>query len=702
MRHTLILLLLIFGVLTACDKSKFKYPKTKKEKIEDVYFSTVVSDPYRWLENDTSVETAEWVTAQNEVTFTYLEKIKYREKIKERMESVWNYPRQGVPFKRGGWYTYLKNNGLQNQDVLYGTHHLDSSAVALIDPNTMAEDGTIGIYRYTVSDDGKYIVYSISKAGSDWTEILVKDLESGKQLEDHLEWIKFSDIAWFEDGFFYSRYEAPKEGNELSGINKNHTLYYHKVGTKQSKDDLIYVPETPDINVYASTTDDGKYLVIYEMESTHGNILRIKNLQNEKSPIIQLTQGFDYEYWVVGNIDDHLYVLTNYNAPNYRLVKININSLEIGNWENIIPPSDVLLEKCIMAGGNIIACFLKDAKSVMKIYDLKGSEVTTIELPGIGTVKELSGKLEDDELFYSFNSFTQPSVVYKYDINTKTTSEIFIPQIDFDLNAFETQQVFYESKDGTRIPMFIVYKKGIKKDGGNPVLLYGYGGFNVNMTPRFIVSLLVWLENGGVYAMPNIRGGGEYGENWHKAGTQLNKQNVFDDFISAAEYLISENYTQPGLLAIHGSSNGGLLIGAVTNQRPELFRVALPDVGVMDMLRYQYFTIGRKWAVDYGTSEDSVMFEYLYKYSPLHTIKEDVEYPAVLVTTADHDDRVVPAHSFKYIATLQDKYKGDNPVMIRVQTNAGHGGTTPTSMIIEEMSDMWSFVFYNMNITPIY
>jgi prolyl oligopeptidase len=592
---------------------------------------------------------------------------------------------------------YYRRDGLQNQSVLYFQDSFEGEPKVLIDPNTLSEDGTVALGETSVSRDGKYIAYAIADGGSDWRKILVREIESGKDLSDEVRWVKFSPIEWYKNGFFYSRYAEPIDGSALSNINQYHKVYYHKLGTPQSEDKLVFHNTTyPLRNYRPQVTSDEKYLIISETESTHGNSLYIKNLTQEHD-FIQLTTSFEYNYNVIDHVDDHLYVLTNYRSPKYKLIKINVNSLDIGNWRDVIPEKKDVLVGCSFAGGKIIASYIEGVKSKVEIFDLQGEKLHQLEFPAIGSVGRLNASFKNKYVFYTYSSFSIPSVVYKYDISTNETVEFFRPDIKADLDAFETKQVFYKSKDGTDVPMFIVHKKGMELNGLNPTLLYGYGGFNSSQTPRFSVSNIVWLENGGVFAMANIRGGGEYGENWYRSGTKLNKQNVFDDFIAAAEYLIKEKYTSSKKLAIQGGSNGGLLVGAVVNQRPDLFKVAIPQVGVMDMLRFHKFTIGWAWVNDYGSSEDSIQFLNLYRYSPIHNVRTGVRYPAVLVTTADHDDRVVPAHSFKYIATLQEKQsKGANPKLIRIQTRAGHGAGTPTSLRIEEAADIYSFIFFNM------
>jgi prolyl oligopeptidase len=703
-----LIILIVIAVMTGCEQQKKivpgKYPVAQKSDQTDDYFGTAVSDPYRWLEDDNSDETAAWVKAENEVTFGYLEQIPFRAKVKERLEQIWDYPKFSAPFREGEYYYFFKNDGMQNQYVLYQQKGLDGEPVLFLDPNTFSEDGTISLSGLEFSKDAKYAAYSISKSGSDWNEIFVLDVATKTKLEDHLEWIKFSGLAWKNDGFYYSSYGKPGEGDALKGKNEYHKVYYHKIGTPQSEDVLFYKnDEYPLRNYSAGTTEDESLLIMSESESTSGNSLYIKKLDDKSSQLIQITEGFDNEYNIIDNSGDILLIMTNQDAPKWKLVRVDLSQPEKENWKVVIPEKEEVLQSVSVVGGKLLATYMKDAVSVAFIYDYEGNNPGDLSLPGIGTLAGISGKKEDNIAFYTFTSFTFPSTIYKYDV-AKNTSEIFIqPDIDFDMNAYETKQVFYTSKDGTKVPMFLVYKKGMTMNGKNPTYLYGYGGFNISMTPGFSITRLVLLENGFVYAMACLRGGGEYGEDWHEAGTKLKKQNVFDDFIAAAEYLITENYTSPEKLAIAGGSNGGLLVGACMIQRPDLFKVALPAVGVMDMLRYHKFTIGWAWASDYGTSEDDAeMFNYLYGYSPLHTLKAGVEYPATLVTTADHDDRVVPAHSFKFAATLQEKHKGENPVLIRIDVKAGHGGGKPTAKVIEEYTDEWSFIMVNLGVKPIY
>ncbi|MDD3877212.1 MAG: prolyl oligopeptidase family serine peptidase [Bacteroidales bacterium] len=696
---------LIFIIMMGCSEKKIKlmdYPITKKVDTVDTYFGVQVPDPYRWLEDDMSAETAEWVAAQNKVTFNYLEQIPFRQAIKDRLTEMWDYPKYGTPFRKGKYFFFFKNEGMQNQSVLYIQEGLDGEPRVFLDPNELSADGTTSISALSVSNNIKYLGYGISKAGSDWNEFYVMDIETGAHLDDKLEWIKFSGIAWEGDGFYYSRYDAPT-GSELSVKNENHKICYHRIGTSQQEDIVIFENrEFPLRNFSASVTLDETYLSIYESETTQGNALYVKNLKESGAGFIKIADGFEYDYTVVENIGNKILIFTNKDAPMYKLVLVDPLMPEESNWQTIIPESEDVLRSVNLAGDKIIAEYLKDASSRVYLYDYEGQNRGELNLPGIGTLGSFSSEKDDNVAFYSYASFTFPSTIYKFDVS-QNTSEIYkSSDIDFDPSAYEIKQVFYTSKDGTRVPMFIVHKKGIELDGKNPTLLYGYGGFNVSVLPSFSLSRLLLLENDGIYAVANIRGGGEYGKDWHDAGTKLNKQNVFDDFIAAAEYLIDNNYTNPQKLAIQGGSNGGLLIGACINQRPELFKVALPAVGVMDMLRFHKFTIGWAWTGDYGSSEDSTEFNYLYKYSPLHNIREGINYPATLVTTADHDDRVVPAHSFKYIATLQEKHRGENPVLIRIDTQAGHGAGKPTEKIIEEAADIWAFTFYNLGIKPKY
>ena len=692
-----------FVMMQACmQEQKIKYPETKMIDVVDDYHGVEIADPYRWLENDTSAETEAWVKAQNEVTFGYLDKIPFREQVKQRLTKIWDYPKYSVTFKKADRYFYFKNDGMQNQSVLYVQDGLEGEAKMLLDPNALSEDGTVALASYDVSKDGKYLAYAIARGGSDWNEIFVMEIESGMKLNDHLKWIKFSGISWEGDGFYYSRYDAPT-GSELSGKNEFHKVYFHKVGTSQSEDVLVHENKNEPLrNYYVDVTDDEKFLVLYETESTTGNSLYFKDLSKPNAKLVSIVEGFDNDYSVVDDHDGKLLVKTNWQAPKYQIIVVDPKNPDEKDWKTLLPEQEEVLEGIRLVGGKRVAEYIKDAASVAYIYDMDGNKIGDLNLPGIGTMSGFNGEKDENIAFYGFTSFTFPSTVYKYDISQNQSSIYRAPQIDFDATKYETKQVFYESKDGTKVPMFIVHKKGLEMNGENPTLLYGYGGFNVSLTPGFSTTRLLLLEQGGVFAMPNLRGGGEYGEDWHLAGTLDQKQNVFDDFIAAANYLIDNKYTTPDYLAINGGSNGGLLVGACMVQRPELFKVALPAVGVLDMLRYHLFTIGWAWASDYGRSDDAEAFKYLIDYSPLHNISPGVCYPATMVTTADHDDRVVPAHSFKFIAELQKNQGCNNPTLIRIGVKAGHGAGKPTSKIIEEYADIYSFIFYNMGITPKY
>jgi prolyl oligopeptidase len=704
MKKNLYLLAVVLMGFTACNTKQekmIKYPATTKVDTVDVYHGVEVADPYRWLEDDNSDETKAWVVEQNKVTDAYLAEIPFRQKIKDRLTQIWDYPKFGLPFKKGDYWYFYKNDGLQQQYVIYQMTSLeDENPVVFLDPNTFSEDGTVALSGLSFSKDGKLCAYSISSGGSDWREVFVMDVETKEKLADHLKWIKFSGMSWYQDGFYYSRYDAPKEGEELKGVNENNKVYYHKAGTSQEEDELIYQdPEHPKYGWYMSTTEDEEFLILSGSNpSAKGNALYFKRTSDKDGAFVAIQDNFDHDTWVLDNDGDELFIMTNEEAPRNRVFKMNANDPE--NRKDVIPQTTDVLRNVEMVGGKLLVSYMHDASSKAYVYNLDGSLQHQIDLPGIGSISGFSGEKDSKIAFYSFTSFTYPSMAFKYDIENNT-SEIFRESgVDFDIENYETRQVFYKSKDGTEIPMFIVHKKGLELNGKNPTLLYGYGGFNVSLTPSFSISNLVLLENGGVYAMPNLRGGGEYGEEWHEAGMQLNKQNVFDDFIAAADYLILKGYTSPEKLAIRGGSNGGLLVGACMTQRPELFQVAIPQVGVMDMLRYHKFTIGYYWVPDYGSSDDKEQFENLIQYSPLHNIKDNICYPATIITTADHDDRVVPAHSFKFAAELQSKQSCANPTIIRIETKAGHGAGKSTEKIIEEASDLWSFMFYNMDVEP--
>lgn len=695
----IILPLLTLSLIMSCSEKPIKYPPTKKGDIKDTYFGTVVEDPYRWLEDDNSPETAEWVKSQNKLTFDYLAKLPNRDQIKTRLTELSDYPKYGTPFKEAGKYFFFKNNGLQNQSVLYTTSDLAAEPKILLDPNTLSADGTIALSGTEISTDGKFLVYMVAKSGSDWNEIFVKNIETGKMLPDHIEWVKFSGISWYSNGFYYCAYDKPEKGSELSKANEFQKVYFHKLGSEQSDDQLIVSnPDNAKEMYGAGLTDDKRFLFIKRSIGTDGNALDIKEINKNGNKFITLMNQYEFDFIPVDNIGNDLYVRTNYKAPKYRLVKINLGKPEEKNWSDVIPEKSNVLESVSMVAGKLVATYMTDAHSKTEVYSYNGAFEREIQLPGIGTVGAFSGKKEEPIAFFSYTSFNTPGEVYKYDFTTNQMSLHFRPEVKFNPDDFEVKQVFYDSKDGTKIPMFIVSKKGLQLNGNNPVLLYGYGGFNISLTPSFSASRIAFIEKGGVLAVANLRGGGEYGEEWHLAGTKLKKQNVFDDFIAAAEYLISQKYTSSEKLAIQGGSNGGLLIGAVTNERPELFKVALPAVGVMDMLRFNKFTIGWAWAGDFGTSTDNPeMFKYLYGYSPYHNIKQGVAYPAVLATTADHDDRVVPAHTFKYMARLQElNAKNKLPLLVRIDSKAGHGAGKPTAKVIEEYTDLWSFVFYHL------
>ncbi len=676
------------------------YPQTQKGNQVDEYFGIKVADPYRWLEETDTPETRAWIEAQNKVTFEYLAQIPFREKIEERLRTLWNYEKVGSPNKHGEYYYFYKNDGLQNQYVLYRKKGSDGKPEVFLDPNKLSDNGTVSLGGTAFTKDGSLFAYLTSTGGSDWREIFVMDTKTGKLIEDKLIDVKFSGVSWKgKEGFYYSSYDRPKDENYLTAKTQYHKLYYHQLGTPQSEDKLIFGGEAqPRRYVGAYLTEDERFLVISASESTSGNELYIRDLSKPNSKIIPIVTGFDSEQSVLDNEGERLLIYTNLNASKQRVVETTFKNPVPSTWKDVIPETENVLSAST-AGKKIFASYLVDAKTEVKQYDRKGKLERTIELPGLGTAGGFGGEETDKELYYSFTSFTYPSAIFKYDIASGKSTLYWKPEIDFNSEDYETKQVFYSSKDGTKVPMFITYKKGIELNGKNPTYLYAYGGFNVSLTPSFSITRLVWLENGGIYAQPNLRGGGEYGDEWHKAGTQMQKQNVFDDFIAAAEYLFEEKYTNPDYLAIAGGSNGGLLVGATMTQRPDLAKVAFPAVGVLDMLRYHTFTAGAGWAYDYGTANDSKeMFEYLKGYSPVHNVKPSTAYPATMVTTGDHDDRVVPGHSFKFAANLQAYHTGEDPVLIRIETEAGHGAGTPTSKQIEQWADIWSFAFYNMGL----
>jgi prolyl oligopeptidase len=674
------------------------YPATATEDVKDDYFGTEVPEPYRWLEVDTAAGVEVWVKTQNEVTFDYLSKIPFRNKVRQRYEELFNYPKFSAPFQVGEYFFFSKNDGLQNQSVIYRQTGLGGEPVEFLDPNKLSADGTTTMNIVGVSNDNKYLTMSRQDAGSDWQQLQVYDVETMQKLPDELNWVKFSGASWWKDGFFYSRYPAPAEGTELSGDNINHSVYYHKSGDPQSADKLIFEDKTnPDYYHFCYTTEDDRYLILMQMPGTDGYATMYKDLE-AGGGFVTLFEGFKNKSEVIHNIGSKFLVLTDIDAPNYRLIEVDIKHPEKENWKDIIPEGENLLQGCTTGGGKLFANYLEKATGRIYLMDYDGSGKTEIQLPGVGSAGAPGGREEHKTLFYSFTSFLYPPTIFKYDVATGESSVFQKTSLKFNPGDYVEKQVTYESKDGTPVTMFVVYKKGLPMDGNNPCLLYAYGGFNISLSPSFSTSRVMLLENGGVFAMPNLRGGGEYGEKWHQDGMLMKKQNVFDDFIAAAEYLIAEGYTTSEKLGIQGGSNGGLLVGACMTQRPELFAVALPAVGVMDMLRYHKFTVGKGWIPEYGSSEESEeMFKYLLGYSPLHNLKPGTKYPSTMITTADHDDRVVPAHSFKFAVTLQKAHAGDNPVIIRIETDAGHGAGKPTSKIIDEYADIYSFFFYNTN-----
>jgi prolyl oligopeptidase len=671
------------------------YPPSHPDPtVVDVYHGQAVPDPYRWLEDLDSERTRAWIEAQNQLTFDYLQRIPARQRLLERLTQLWNYEKYSQPFKEGGRYFYFKNDGLQNQSVLYTQESLEAEARVLLDPNTLSEDGTVALSGIAISRDGRYLAYGLSRSGSDWQEWKVRDIETGEDLPDHLRWIKFSGASWTPDGqgFFYSRYDEPPPGREYESANYFQKLYYHRLGTPQSEDLLVYHrPDQKEWGFAGGVTEDGNYLIISVWRGTDPkNLLFYKDLRDPNLPVVELIREFEANYSFVGNDGSRFWLLTDLNAPRRRLVAIDLDNP--GQVQEVIPEAEETLQGVSLINNQFVAFYLKDAHTQIKTFALDGTYLGEIPLPGLGSASGFGGKRYDTETFYTFTSFTTPPTIYRYDFTTGRSTLFRQPQVDFDPQAYEVQQVFYPSKDGTRIPMFLVHRRGLARTGDHPTLLYGYGGFGISLTPSFSVGLVAWLEMGGVYAQPNLRGGGEYGEAWHQAGTKLNKQKVFDDFIAAAEWLVANGYTNPSKLAISGGSNGGLLVGACLTQRPDLFAAALPAVGVFDMLRFHKFTIGWAWISEYGSPEDPEEFKALYAYSPLHNLKPGTVYPATLITTADHDDRVVPAHSFKFAAALQAAQGGSQPILIRIDTKAGHGAGKPTTKLIEETADRWAFL----------
>ena len=693
-----VLLAAAAGILFGCASIQPKpaYPTTRTTNQVDVYHGVAVPDPYRWLEDDNSPETKAWVEAENQVTFAWLAKIPQRDAIKQRLTKLWNYERYGVPFKRGGRYFFSKNDGLQNQSVLYTMTSLNAQPKLLLDPNKLSSDGTVALSGEAISDDGNLMAYGLSASGSDWQEWKVRDVRTGEDLSDDVKWVKFSGASWTKDGrgFFYSRFDEPKAPAQLTKVNEFQKLYYHHLGTPQSADELVYHrPDHNDWGFDGEVTDDGHYLIISISQGTDTrNRVYYRDLTQPDANVVELLDNFDAQYSFIDNDGPVFWFRTDLDAPRGRVIAIDITKPERTNWREIIPQAADKLEGVSALNNSFVCIYLQDAHSRVKICSLDGQSLRDIELPDIGSVGGFGGKRSDTETFYSFTGYTVPGTIYHYDLATGASSVFRATRVDFNPADYETKQIFYTSKDGTRVPMFITHRKGIKLDGTNPTLLYGYGGFDISLTPGFSVASLVWMEMGGVYAVANLRGGGEYGEDWHQAGMKLHKQTVFDDFIAAAEWLVANHYTQPKKLAIMGGSNGGLLIGACETQRPELFGACLPAVGVMDMLRFNKFTIGWAWMSDYGSPENPDEFRALYAYSPLHHIRPGTEYPPTFVTTADHDDRVVPAHSFKFAAAMQSAQAGRAPVLIRIDTKAGHGGGKPTAKLIDEVTDRWAFL----------
>lgn len=694
-----ILFLMAAMAATTLMAQNIQYPKAVKDGTTDTYFGTVVADPYRWLENDTSAQTTAWVEAENQVTNAYLAKIPFRQKLLNRLTELANYEKLSAPRKRHGKWYFFKNDGLQNQSVMYVMDELGGTPRVFLDPNTLSTDGTVALQGVYFSHNGRWAAYSISRSGSDWQEFYVIDLKTGQLTNDHIEWAKFSSAEWCGDGFYYSAYDAPEKGKGFSNVNETHKIYYHKIGTPQFQDVLFYQnPARPKCFYEVSVNEEETVMFLFESGAGAGNLLYVRDLRQPNSQFIQMTSDMDYQYSPVLTDGDKLYLYTNYGAPKGRIMTADIHRPGLADWQELIAEQQNTLGDVSVINRQLILCYKQDASDHAYIYGLDGRLRHEVKLPSVGSVG-FTGDKKEPECFYTFTSFTQPGTVYRYDMDRNESTLYSAPKVKFKQDDYVSEQVFFQSKDGTRIPMFLTYKKGMKRDGKNPVFLYGYGGFNISLPPSFSAMRIPFLENGGIYAQVNLRGGSEYGEEWHLAGTKMQKQNVFDDFIGAAEWLIKEGYTSKEKLAIVGGSNGGLLVGACMTQRPDLFRVAVPQVGVMDMLRYHKFTIGWNWASDYGTSEDSKeMFEYLKGYSPLHNLKPGTAYPATLVTTADHDDRVVPAHSFKFAATLQECHQGDTPVLIRIDTKAGHGGGKPLAKVLEEQADIYGFILYNMGV----
>lgn len=691
------------ALATVSSVRDWAYPETAQDEQVDDYHGTVVADPYRWLEDDVRVseKVADWVAAQNEITFAYLKSIPEREKIRQRLTTLWDYEKYGVPFREGGKIFYFMNNGLQNQSVLYRQDTLDSEPKQIIDPNSFSDDGTVALADVEISPDGRYAAMAIQDGGSDWRTVRVLDIESGEELEDRLDWVKFSNLVWVPDssGFYYSRFPATEEGSEFQSLNENQTIYFHATGTPQDTDKLVYArKDHPDWLLIPEISEDGRFLIIYSQVGSGGNQMAFLDLSQAGAEAVFITSDFENEFAFVGNVDERLIFRTNLAAPRGRLVAVDSGHPDRDSWQELVPEAKAVMRGASLVGDSLIAVYLKDAYSQVHQFALDGKEIRKVDLPGIGSVSGFGGKADSSDSFYSYSSFNSPPTIYRFATDTGESTIFKTAEVDFEPAEYVVKQVFYDSKDGTRVPMFIAHRTGLQLNGDTPTLLYGYGGFNIAITPRFSISRLAWMEMGGIFALANIRGGGEYGDEWHKAGTKLKKQNVFDDFISAGEYLVAERYTRPEKLSVMGGSNGGLLVGAVVNQRPDLFAAALPAVGVMDMLRFHRFTAGRFWTDDYGSADDPDEFKALLAYSPYHNLKDGTEYPAIMVTTADTDDRVVPGHSFKYAARLQAAQAGKAPVLIRIETRAGHGSGKPTDMLIEEVADEWTFLADNLDL----
>ena len=699
---------MLLGGAEAALGQTIQYPSAHKSAVVDDYHGTPVPDPYRWLEDPDAPDSRAWIEAENRITESYLAQIPQRDAIRRRLTQLWNYPKYGAPFHKVGRYFFFKNDGLQNQSVLYKQASLVADAEVLLDPNVLSSDGTVALSTLALSEDGRLLAYGTSASGSDWEEFHVRDIATARDRADHLRWIKFSGASWTHDGrgFFYSRYPEAAD-KALTSVNRFQKVYYHRLGTAQARDVLVYErPDQPDWGFGAAVTDDGRYVVMNVWLGTdRRNRVHYLDLRSATRPrvtgaVTRLLDDFDAGYGFIGNDGPVFYFLTDLDAPKKRVIAIDTRQPERARWREIIPQGEDVLEGVQIIHDVFVAHYMHDAHSRLRLFALDGRFLKDVALPTLGAVASISGERKDDAMFYAFTSFLYPTTIFRYDFTEGTSSVFKAPAIDFDPSRYETKQVFYTSKDGTRVPMFITHKQGIKLDGSNPTYLYGYGGFDISLTPSFSVSVLAWLELGGVYAMPNLRGGGEYGEEWHQAGMHEKKQNVFDDFLAAAEYLIAQGYTTPAKLAVGGGSNGGLLVGAAITQRPELFGAALPAVGVMDMLRFHKFTIGWAWVTEYGSADSAAQFPYLYKYSPLHNLKAGARYPATLITTADHDDRVVPGHSFKFAAALQAAQAGPAPVLIEIETKAGHGAGKPTSKVIEEQADRWAFLVKNLGIVP--